>query len=42
LEDWHNWKDCTDRKKFEAMLDFYQERATDYEEYLLGTPLSAQ
>ncbi|RJQ68937.1 MAG: antibiotic biosynthesis monooxygenase [Desulfobacteraceae bacterium] len=39
LEDWHRWRDCDERNKFEAMLGFYQERPTDYEEFLLGSPL---
>lgn len=40
MEDWQNWKDNDDRKKYETMLEFYQERPTEYEEFLLGTPLS--
>ncbi len=39
LEDWYRWRDSEDRKKFEAMLEMYQERPTDYDEYLLGSPL---
>ena len=39
LEDWHHWRDSEDRKKFEAMLEMYQEGPTDYDEYLLGSPL---
>jgi heme oxygenase (mycobilin-producing) len=39
LEDWHRWRDCDERKKFESMLEIYQERVTDYDEYLLGSPL---
>ena len=38
LELWHNWRNNTERKDFEAMLDIYQERPTQYEEYILGTP----
>ena len=41
IEDWHSWRDSEERNKFEAMLEVYQERPTDYDEYLLGTPLSA-
>lgn len=40
LEAWQAWKDSDDRKKFEAMLEVYQEGPTEYEEYLLGSPLS--
>jgi heme-degrading monooxygenase HmoA len=36
---WHNWRDSDTRKKFEAMLEVYQDRPTDYDEYLLGSPL---
>ena len=39
LEDWYRWRDSEDRKKFEAMLEMYQERPTEYDEYLLGSPL---
>jgi heme-degrading monooxygenase HmoA len=38
-EAWHRWRDCGERKTFEAMLEAYQERPTEYEEYLLGSPL---
>ena len=40
LDDWYHWRDSEERNKFEAMLEIYQERPTDYEEFLLGTPLS--
>lgn len=39
LEAWQVWKKSDDRKKFEAMLEVYQEGPTEYEEYLLGSPL---
>jgi heme oxygenase (mycobilin-producing) len=39
LEEWLAWKACADRMKFEAMLEVYQEGPTEYEEYLLGSPL---
>ena len=39
LEDWYRWRDSEERKKFEAMLEMYQQRPTDYDEYLLGSPL---
>lgn len=42
FEDWDSWRQNEERKKLEAMLDVYQERPTDYEEYLLGSPLSIQ
>ena len=42
LDAWHAWRDSEDRRRFEAMLELYQERPTDYEEYLLGTPLSTE
>jgi heme-degrading monooxygenase HmoA len=40
-EAWQRWRDCDGRKKFESMLEVYQERPTDYEEFLLGSPLQA-
>lgn len=40
MEDWHRWLNNDKRKKFEAMLEVYMERPAEYEEYLLGTPLS--
>jgi heme-degrading monooxygenase HmoA len=39
MEEWQAWKACTERKKFEAMLEVYQVGPTEYEEYLLGSPL---
>jgi heme-degrading monooxygenase HmoA len=39
LEEWQAWKKSDDRRKFEAMLEIYQDGATQYEEYLLGSPL---
>lgn len=39
LEAWRLWRDSKERGKFEAMLEIYQEGPTEYEEYLLGTPL---
>ena len=39
LEDWHRWKDNPERAKYESMLEIYQERPTEYDEFLLGTPL---
>jgi heme-degrading monooxygenase HmoA len=40
LDAWQRWRDSDERKKYEAMLELLQERPTEYEEYLLGTPLS--
>lgn len=37
MEDWHAWKNSEERKKYEEMLEIYQIRSTQYEEYLLGT-----
>ena len=37
MEDWLVWKDSEERKTYEAMLEIYQTRPTQYEEYLLGT-----
>lgn len=42
MEDWQRWKENNDRIKFESMLEVYQERPTNYEEYLLGTPLAGE
>ena len=39
MKDWYRWRDSEERKKFEAMLEMYQQRPTDYDEYLLGSPL---
>ena len=37
MEEWDAWKASEERKKYEAMLEIYQTRPTQYEEYLLGT-----
>ena len=39
LQDWTKWRDNPERQKFETMLAVYQERPTEFDEYLLGTPL---
>lgn len=39
MADWKNWKENTQRRQYEAMLEIYQEGPTQYEEYLVGTPL---
>lgn len=37
MEDWLTWKNSEERKTYEAMLEIYQTRPTQYEEYILGT-----
>jgi heme-degrading monooxygenase HmoA len=39
LDFWRNWRTNKERQKFEAMLEIYQDGPTEYEEYLVGTPL---
>ncbi len=39
IASWQAWRANEDRIRFEAMLELLQERPTEYEEYLLGTPL---
>jgi heme-degrading monooxygenase HmoA len=39
LDSWQHWRNNEGRKKFESMLEIYQVGPTEYEEYLLGTPL---
>jgi heme-degrading monooxygenase HmoA len=39
LDSWRLWRNNEERNKFESMLEIYQEGPTQYEEYLLGTPL---
>jgi heme-degrading monooxygenase HmoA len=41
LDSWHTWRNNKERHKFESMLEIYQEGPTEYDEYLLGTPLHA-
>lgn len=38
---WDAWKASDGRNKFEAMLEVYQEGPTEYEEFLVGSPLQA-
>jgi heme-degrading monooxygenase HmoA len=38
-DDWLRWRDSGERNTFEAMLEAYQERPTEYEEFLVGSPL---
>ena len=40
LESWLAWKNNPARKQFEAMLEVYQERPTEYEAYYVGARLS--
>ena len=37
MEAWNAWKNSEERGKYEAMLEIYQTRPTQYEEYILGT-----
>ena len=39
LDDWHSWKENTERRNIEAMLAIYQERPTEYREYVVGSGL---
>lgn len=39
LDSWHSWKENTERKNLEAMLDIYQEKPTEYREYVVGSGL---
>jgi len=39
LDSWHSWKENMERKNLEAMLDIYQERPTEYREYVVGSGL---
>ena len=36
LEDWQAWKANTERNNLEAMLDIYQQKPTDFKEYVVG------
>jgi heme-degrading monooxygenase HmoA len=42
MKDWHAWREAKDRQKFESMLEIYQERPTEYEEYYLGISGASQ
>lgn len=39
MDDWLNWKKSDERNRYEAMIELYQSRPTEFEEYLLGTSL---
>jgi heme-degrading monooxygenase HmoA len=41
LDSWHAWQENIERKNLEAMLDIYQEKPTEYREYVVGFGLSA-
>lgn len=42
MDDWYRWRENPERKNFEDMLELYQEKPTQYEEFLLGSPLQAK
>ncbi len=37
MADWERWRNSEERKKYEEMLEIYQTRPTEHEEYVLGT-----
>jgi len=39
IEDWRSWKENQKRRQLEAMLEFYQEEPTVFEEYVVGVSL---
>jgi heme-degrading monooxygenase HmoA len=39
LDSWHLWRENTERQNLEAMLDIYQTRPTEYQEYVVGSGL---
>ena len=36
MESWYNWKQNSTRQTLEQMLEIYQEKSTEYQEYTLG------
>lgn len=42
MANWHAWKNSEKRITYEAMLEIYQIRPTQYEEYLLGTSFDGE
>jgi len=42
MRNWKAWKENPRRKKFEKMMEIYQEGPTEYEEYHLGLPHDEQ
>lgn len=36
LDSWHSWKENTERKNLEALLEIYQEKPATYKEYVVG------
>ncbi len=41
LGEWQQWKNNDQRRQFEAMLEVFQEGPAQYEEYIVGTNLTA-
>jgi len=41
LDSWQLWKENIERQNLEAMLDIYQVRPTEYQEYVVGSELSS-
>ena len=39
LENWYAWRDNPKRHELESMLAVYQVRPTEYDEYVVGSPL---
>jgi len=37
MESWYKWKQNITRQTLEQMLEIYQEKSTEYQEYTLGT-----
>ena len=37
MESWYKWKQNSTRQTLEQMLEIYQEKSTEYQEYTLGT-----
>jgi heme-degrading monooxygenase HmoA len=42
MDAWNAWKNSEERGKYEAMLEIYQTRPTQYEEYILGTSFHSE
>ena len=36
MESWYNWKQNSTRQTLEKMMETYQEKSTEYQEYTLG------
>ncbi len=37
MDSWYKWKQNSTRQTLEQMLEIYQEKSTEYQEYSLGT-----